>query len=102
MTGNNDGSVSLFNGSKLMKTKKLNGFAVKIAYFNNQIVAAAREGSLTVMNKNLGIIKEVPGLNQVIASICGNSKYLALCDIGGAVRYYKRNGDLEPKVMDLT
>ena len=102
MTGNSDGSVSLFNGAKLIKTKKLDGADVSVGYFNGQIAAAVQTGNLTIMNASLEIIKEFPGTNYKARSIHGNATYLAFCDYDGSVQYYKRNDDMESKVVFLS
>ena len=102
MTGNSNGSVSLFNRSKLIKTKELGGYEVHVGYFNDQIVAAVKKGSLAIMNENLQIIKKFPGTNYSVLSIHANTYYSALYDYGGLVRYYKRNSDMEPKVIFLS
>ena len=81
-----------------MKTKELGGDRAIVGYSNGQIVAAARNGKVTIMNKNLGIMREFDGPSSGIQSICANETYLALCDFIGSVRYYNRNGDVEPKV----
>ena len=100
LTGNNDGSVSLFNGSKLIKTKELSGTSVTVGYFNGQIIAAARTGKVTVMDENLGVIKELGEITDSSTTICGNSTYLAFC-INRFVLYYKINGNMQPKVILL-
>ena len=99
MTGNTDGSVSLFNGSKLEKTKRLGGNEVHVDYSNGQIVAAIRNGNLTIMNESLGIIKEFSATEDQTQSINGNETYLAFCDAGGSVQYYARNSNERPKVI---
>ena len=101
VTGNSDGSVSLFNGAKLIKTKKLDGRMVHVGYFNGQIVAVVKKGNLTVLNESLGIIKEFPGTKHQVRSLCGNAAYLAFCDENGSIRYYNRNSEAEAKVIFL-
>ena len=91
--------MSLFSGSNLIKTKELGETSVIVGYFNGQIVAAANNGKVTIMNESFGIIKEFAGTSNQIQSICGDQTYLALCDISGSVRYYKRNSDSEPRVL---
>ena len=54
------------------------------------------------MNENLGIIKEFPGTSDLYQSACGNATYLAHGDNTGSVRYYKRDFDVEPKVILLS
>ena len=100
VTGNNDGSVSLFKGAKLQTTKKLSGGEVYVCYINGQIVAAVRSGKITIMNKYFGIVKEFAGSKKEIRSVCGNSNYLAICDSSGSVQYYKTDLN-EPKVILL-
>ena len=56
-----NGSVSLFNGVKLLNSKQLSGHDAMVGYFNGQIVVAMSLGSLTVMNQDLGIIGKFPG-----------------------------------------
>ena len=85
VTGNNDGSVSLFNGSQLIKTKRLSGTSVCVGYSNGQIVAAAKHGNLTIMNENLALIKEFDGMRDQIRSIAGNETHFATCGKGGSV-----------------
>ena len=72
--------MSLFNGSKLIKTKELDGTIVTVGCFNGQIVAAVQNGKLTIMNESLRVIKEFAGSSSGIPSLCGNSTYLALCN----------------------
>ena len=81
-----------------MKTKELNGTKVSVYYFDGQIFAAAKIGKVT-MNESLGIIKEFAGTRTEIRSVCGNATYLAICDYGGSVRYYKKEFDKESKVI---
>ena len=101
VTGNNDGSVSLFDGSQLIKTKKLNGISTYVAYSNGQIVAAAKNGNLTIMNEQLALIKEFVGIEAHIRSISGNETHLATCDTTGSVCYYKIS-NVESKVVFQT
>ena len=84
-----------------MKTKVLDGARVSVVYSNGQIVAGVENGKLTIMNENLGIIKEFPGTSDLYQSACGNATYLAHGDKAGSVRYYKRDFDVEPKVILL-
>ena len=91
----------MFKGAKLEKSKKLSGSEVLVGYFNGQIVAAVRNGKLTIMNESLRVIKEFAGSSSGIPSLCGNSTYLALCNRDNYVRYYKRNEDMESKVILL-
>lgn len=90
VTGNNNGSVSLFDGSKLIQTKRLGLNAVQVEYLNGQIVAAIKDGNLLILNRSLGIIKEFMDTNYKVGAICGNSNYLAVCDYSGFVWYYQR------------
>ena len=92
--------MSLFNGSKLIKTKELSGTAVTVGYFNGQIVAAAKTGKVAVMDENLEVIKELGEITDSATTICGNSTYLALC-VNRFVLYCKINGDMQPKVILL-
>ena len=86
--------MSLFYGAKIEKTKKLGGNEVHVGYFNGQVVAAVRNGKLTIMNERLVIMKEFAGTTRDIRSLCGNATYLAICDLGGFVRYYKKNSSV--------
>ena len=99
VTGNNNGFISLFNGSKMIKNIDLKGGSVSVSHFNSQIVAAVENGKVTIMNENLGIIKEFAGTNSLTRSICSNQTYIALCDDKNSVWYCKRNDDVEPKVI---
>ena len=76
----------------------MDGFSAVVGYFNGHVVAAS-DKKLTIMNESLGIIKEFAGTTHRVRSVCGNSAYLAVCDYGGAVWYYKRDSDAEPKVI---
>ena len=100
VTGNNDGTVSLFNGSELIKTKDLHGTTVSVGSYNGKIVAAVENEKVTIMNESLRIINQFDRASDQISSICMNENYSAWCDLGGIVRY-KRNGDMEPKVILL-
>ena len=84
-----------------MKTRVLYGAEVSVVYSDGQIVAAVEKGKLTIMNENLGIIKEFTGTRNRHQLVCGNATYLALGDASGSVRYYKRDSDVEPKVILL-
>lgn len=99
VTGNNNGFISLFNGSKMIKSIDLKGGAVAVSHFNSQVVAAVENGKVTIMNENLGIIKEFAGTDCLTRSICLNQTYIALCDYNYSVWYCKRNDDVEPKVI---
>lgn len=93
VTGSNNGTVSLFNGTNLMKAKKLGDLEVLLSYCNGQIVAAVENGNLTIMNENLGIVKEFPVRKSPFQSLCGNASYLASGDENGSVCYYKTNNE---------
>ena len=102
VVGTDNGSVALFNGAKLLKTKQLSGVSSMVGYYNGQIVAAVANGSLTVLNQDLGIIRKFHGIDGLDArSISGNDTYLALGDEEGLVRYYDRKGGAEPNVSLL-
>ena len=92
----------MFKGAKLEKSKKLSGSEVLVGYFNGQIVAAVRNGKLTIMNESLGIIKEFVGTSSQILSVCGNATYLAISDFAGCVRYYNTDfGESKVIVLNL-
>ena len=62
---------------------------------------ASNDGTLRILNENLGIEKQytagtVPQ-NSTPWSLTGNEKYLASGYQNGFVRYYRRNGDAEPE-----
>lgn len=99
VTGNSNGSLSLFDKNRLLKSKSLAGIRVMVAYFNGQIVAAAKNGKLTIMNEDLETLKEIPGTREQPLCITGNATYLVMSDWGGFVRYYKRNSNEQSKVF---
>ena len=72
-----------------------------VRFINDEVVVASRQGSLVVLNDNLEIIKTFDGKftsNQQPRSISGNSKFIAVGDGVGTVRYYKRDGERQPQV----
>ena len=79
--------------------KKLRGTDVLVVYYNGQIVAAANNGKLTIMNESLGIIKEFDGTKYEVEALCSNATYSVICDSRGSVQYYKKDSDLESKVI---
>ena len=57
MAGTFEGSVVLFNSAKQLKTKSVVGNIAMVSYLNGQIVAAASYGKLTILNKDLRVIR---------------------------------------------
>ena len=95
-----EGFVLLLEKTTLKETAYIMSDICLVGY-SNGIIAAGEGGTLTIMNESHEIIKKIPGTNHDVLSLCGNSIYLAFGDRGGFVRYYKRNSDMEPKVIFL-
>ena len=107
VTGNSSGSVSLFNGVRLLKTMltRQNAgyrFYTPVAYFNGQVVAE-RNGTSAIMNEELEIIKILnkPQTGS-LETISANGAFLAICDDQGGVFCYTRNSDMEPMVSSIS
>ena len=93
VTGNRDGSVSLFNKANLIKTKQLDGFRTLVEYCNGQIIAAPEFGKVTILNENLEFIEELFVIYEQVRSVSGNDTYLAIADFDGLVTYCRRTDD---------
>ena len=101
VTGNLDGSVSIFVDGQLKKTQKFEGKETLVQFINGEIVAASSDSEMEILNENLGIKKQFTAgtvtKNSTPWSLTGNEKYLASGNEDGVVRYYRRNGDAEPE-----
>ena len=98
ITGNHDGSVTLFIGDKLIKTKKLSGRSTLVDYVNGQVVAALQNGQVTILNDDLEIIKEISRIGGRPEMISGNDNYVAISDDSGSVLYFRPDSTSKPKV----
>ena len=96
LCGNLDGSVSLFNGAKLVKTTTQKSTAALVGYFDGQIVAATAN-ELTVMNEDLETFWIIDEIENEAGSISGNETYLAVSE-NEFISYYSYNPDFGPQV----
>ena len=101
MAASKDGSLTLFKNGKTVKSIKLSGERPLVRFINGEIVSAARYGNLTVLNKELEVLKTFHGTGSTVQTLTGNNNHIALGDDGGAVRYYTRTGDIFPRVSDF-
>ena len=74
-----------------------------IRFVNEEIITAAKNGKLTVLDQNLEILNSFDDHGSFpmvadIQSLAGNRVYIAFGDEGGVVRYYSRTGGTTPKV----
>lgn len=102
VTGNSDSSVTLFDGVKPLKTKRLNSdrenkYDVKLDYNNGQIVVAEDCGKVKVLNENLESVKQFDGTIDTVQSTFVNETHLVIGDRDGCVSYYTKNC-AKPKV----
>ena len=99
---NSDGSLSLFNGSNLVITKKLDDCVTVATYYNGEVIAAASEGKVTILNEDLDIIKDFSGRKSP-NSIFASDSILAIGhwdEISrGTVQSYKTNNLTKHKVV---
>ena len=92
------GSLTLFKNGEPLKSIQLQGLKPLVRFVNGEIVSAGRHGKLTVLNKELDILKTFHGTQSDVRTMTGNDKYIAMGDYDGAVRYYDRAGAVTPKV----
>ena len=101
VTGNLDGSVSIFIDGQPKKTRKIEGEETLVQFIYDEIVMASSDGKLRILNENLDIKKQFTAgtvtQNSTPMSLTGSEKYLASGNGVGVVRYYRRNGDAEPE-----
>ena len=91
-----DGSLTLFKNGEAVKTVKLPGGARLVRYINGEIISAAENGKLTILNRELETLKTLKthiGPTGSIRTLTANNKYIVSGNINGVVRYYNRNGD---------
>lgn len=70
-----------------------------VRFINGEIVSAARNGKLTVLNEELEVLKTFRyETERSILTLTGNEKYIAYGDYNGTVRYYNRIDDTAPRV----
>ena len=118
VTGNSEGSVSLFDGRLLKSTHELvpyfpidgrlsrsrQGFVPfllrnpLVTFINGEIVVASSDGTMTIFNENLKIKKQITdgakGKFRFSSPWClsGNEKFIASSFRDGVVRYFRRYG----------
>ena len=102
MAASFDGSLTLFKNGKSLKSVKLPGDYPLVRFINGEIVTAARYGKLTVLNKELEILKTFRGTEKTVQTLTGNNNHIAVGDYGGAVRYYNRLGGIFPRVSEFS
>ena len=94
----------LFLNGEAVKTIDLEGTLPLVKFINGlyhqRIVTVAKGGKLTVLNRNLDIIKSFSGTDSFVSALTGNVKFIAHGDSSGAVRYYNRGTNLQ-KVRDF-
>ena len=75
-----------------------------VAYINNEIIVAPSDGTLIILNDDLGVKKFFKnGISestpfQTIFCLSGNEKFVATGDAAGVLRYFRRYGVSEAKV----
>ena len=77
---------------------ELEGELPLVRFINGEIVTAAQNGKLTVLNKKLETLKTFRGTEKFVYSLTGNNEFIAVGDKNGTVRYYNRVGSIFPKV----
>ena len=98
MAASKDGSLTLFKNGKASKIVKLQDEWPLVRFINGEIVTAAQNGKLTVLNEELEVLKTFRGSEHYISSLTGSNKYIALGDHNGTVRFYNRVGNIFPTV----
>ena len=97
-----DGSLTIFKNGKAFRTVKLQGEKPLVRYINGEIVTAAEDGKLTILNQELQILKTFHGSESYISSLTGTDSYIALGDYNGTVRFYDRVGSIFPRVSGFS
>ena len=102
MVAGSDGSLTKFtngpSGLVLKKKIDLQGIYPLVRFSNGEIVTAARNGKLTLLNEKLHILKTFHGTGYEVLSLSANKNLIAFGDWNGVVRYYNRDGGMAPKV----
>ena len=98
MAASTAGSLTLFKNGEASKAVKLPGERPLVRYINGEIISAAENGNLTVLNPKLEILKTFNGTRATVLTLTGNHEYIVFGDYGGAVRYYNRTGGNFPTV----
>ena len=102
MVAGSDGSLTKFtngpSGLVLKKKIDLQGIYPLVRFSNGEIVTAARNGKLTLLNEKLHILKTFHGTEYGVLSLSANKNFIAFGDWNGVVRYYNRDGGMAPKV----
>ena len=98
MVAYTDGSLTLFKNGWSLKKLKLQDENPLVRFINGEIVTAAHNGKLTVLNKELETLKTFRGTEEFVYSLTGNNEFIATGDVKGTVRYYNRVGSIFPKV----
>ena len=84
-----------------LKTINLEGTLPLVKFINDRVITVAKGGRLTVLNRNLEILESFSGTGSFVRTLTGNTKFIALGDSSGAVRYYTRGISL-PQVSDFS
>ena len=99
MTASTDGSLTLFKNDEALKTVKLSGERPLVRFINGEIISAAENGKLTVLNQNLEILRTFHGTVQAtVRTLTANANFIVVGDYGGAVQNYNRTGGNFPRV----
>ena len=97
-----DGSLTKFTngpaGLVLNKKVDLQGIYPLVRFINGEIVTAARNGKLTVLNEKFHVLKTFHGTGYAVFSLSADKNFIAFGDWNGVVRYYNRDGGMTPKV----
>ena len=96
-----DGSLTIFKNGKAFRTVKLQGEKPLVRYNNGEIISAAPNGKLTVLNRKLEILKTFHGTGNTVYTLTGH-KYIAFGDDNGTIRYDDRVGSIFPRVSGFS
>jgi len=95
VTGNEDGTISLFKNGKHERTRKLASCCCLVKFISNEIVVAPLEADLVILNENLEIVKKYHGAHGKPVSISGNAKFIVVGYQDGVVRCYNKEDSQE-------
>ena len=98
MAACSDGSLTLFENGEALKTVKLPGERPLVRFINGEIVTAAENGKLTVLDRKLEILRTFDGTKATVRTLTCNSNFIVVGDYDGVVRYYNRTGGKFPRV----
>ena len=104
MAASEDGSLTLFKNGEAVKTVKLQGKRPLVRFINDEIVTAAENGKLTILNRKFETLKNFvthEGGTGSVRTLTGNKKYIISGNMNGVVRYYNRYGGGFPRVSSF-